>query len=271
MFVGFELYYEFHFRLHRIIQSSNDCCIQLHFYYIFINNNNNNKTHKHKIIQRKSIMEHKELFEQWKATAKYSSQYTQRMAEEAKFAESAEKFFAEPSPLFRKPEPKKEELAATYLKQLKMEVKTPDLPNPYEDPKAEKLTTTAYNNMIVGQSLKKMTETTGMPPKLTTTSGEDMNLILRQGNDVWRRQTYTDPEYRADLLKSTNRAIHDQYFCWLICQNSDPEVAKSLNTNKFNMRKTVISEYSNALHNKRVFTNPTFSSCQYQCQRTDQN
>ncbi len=35
-----------------------------------------------------------------------------------------------------------------------------------------------------------------------------MNVILRQGSDVWRRQTYMAPEYREDLLKSTNRATH---------------------------------------------------------------
>ena len=42
------------------------------------------------------------------------------------------------------------------------------MPNPYMDPKSEKLTTNAVNDMIMGQSFKKMAETTGMPPKLTT-------------------------------------------------------------------------------------------------------
>ena len=44
------------------------------------------------------------------------------------------------------------------------------MPNPYSDPTAAKLTTNAVNDLIMGESFKKMSETTGMPPKLTTTA-----------------------------------------------------------------------------------------------------
>jgi len=152
-------------------------------------------------------MDNPKLYEEWKANAKYSEQTLKKKAEEEKFHASADAFFAD-APKLCKEEPKKPSLSETYQKQFKMEVKTPEISNPYCDPKAEKMTTFTYNNMLVEQSLKKMAETTGAPPKLTTASGENMNVILRQGADCWRRGTYTQPEYRENLLKSTNRATH---------------------------------------------------------------
>ena len=41
-------------------------------------------------------------------------------------------------------------------------------------------------------------------------SGGNMNNILRAGNDVWRRQTYMGPEYRKDLMNSSNRQVHNE-------------------------------------------------------------
>ena len=146
------------------------------------------------------------MYEQWKATAKYSEEYTKRKEEDVKLSASAEQFFDDKPIAAHKEE---EKLSDKYLKQLKMDVKTPTMSNPYTDPKAEKLTSAAYSDMIMDQSLKKMTETAGAPPKLTTATGENMNVILRQGSDVWRRQTYMEPGYRSDLLKSTSRSAQD--------------------------------------------------------------
>ena len=40
-----------------------------------------------------------------------------------------------------------------------------------------------------------------------------------------------------------------------------PEYNKDVADHKHNFQKTQISEYSNAIHNNRVFVNPRFLSC----------
>ncbi len=50
------------------------------------------------------------------------------------------------------------------------------MPNPYVDPNANMLTTNAFTERIMSQSFKKMADSTGMPPKLTTTAYEDREV-----------------------------------------------------------------------------------------------
>ena len=58
-------------------------------------------------------------------------------------------------------------------------------------------------------------------------------------------------DYRKELMNSTNR----QRF------TGDDANGALASSDRFNRKKTAISEYSNALHNKRVFINPRFISC----------
>ena len=121
-------------------------------------------------------MKNKELYEKWKATAKYSDNYKEKTMEEQELAQSTDKFFAASEETKVVSEPEKEQLGEKYIKQFRIDMKTPgtflswrlDIPNPYMDPMSEKLTTNAVNDMIMSQSFKKMAEMTGMPPKLTT-------------------------------------------------------------------------------------------------------
>ena len=70
---------------------------------------------------------------------------------------------------------------------------------------------------------------------------------------MWKNSQYKDPEFRADLMTTTDR----------VDQNClpDQDLLESMRTKEFNNRVTNISEYSNALNRGRVFTNPKFSSC----------
>lgn len=74
-------------------------------------------------------------------------------------------------------------------------------------------------------------------------------VAAKKESALWK--TYKDNDYREDVNATSNRANHDY----------DAEVAAKLHSNKHNKRVTVISEYSNAMHNGRVFKNPRFTSC----------
>ena len=80
---------------------------------------------------------------------------------------------------------------------------------------------------------------------------EVFEVSAKRQNPIWKTGTYKDPSFRAELNKTTKTTDH----------GFDTEMAEKLHTNKFNKRTTVISEYSNAIHNGRVFKNPRFTSC----------
>ena len=99
------------------------------------------------------------------------------------------------------------------------------------------------------------------------------NKVLRHGDVIWRRETYSQPEYRKDLTATSNRKnmilyIYIYIFIYIYiytCYNdnlySEVEEARKVHEDKHNYKKTAISEYSNAKHNKEIFLNPKFSSC----------
>ncbi len=70
-------------------------------------------------------MESKSLYEQWKATAKYSEQHEARTAEEKKFQTSAGVFFAAAEPMKPAAQAPKEPLEEKYKRQFKMDVQSP--------------------------------------------------------------------------------------------------------------------------------------------------
>lgn len=86
----------------------------------------------------------------------------------------------------------------------------------------------------------------------TLTKEEMMNIekLSRASNSIFSPNTYQSEDWKGDILKSTTHSEHakNQF------EGSEPD-------KKFNLRRTVISEYSNALHNQTVFINPKFMSC----------
>ena len=78
----------------------------------------------------------------------------------------------------------------------------------------------------------------------------DIERKSHASNGLFKPTTYSSEQWRAELMTSTTTADHN------------PGQFADLNPDmKFNLRRTPISEYSNALHNNTVFINPRFTSC----------
>ena len=71
-------------------------------------------------------MENKDLYQKWKASAKYSNEFTSKQQEEIKLQESTDKFFAASEQVVSK-DPPKEKLDDLYRRQFTMDVKTPGI------------------------------------------------------------------------------------------------------------------------------------------------
>jgi hypothetical protein len=78
----------------------------------------------------------------------------------------------------------------------------------------------------------------------------DMDRKSRASNSIFSPQTYQSEDFKKEMFKTTNKAEH----------HSGQFVGEQ-NDKQFNLRRTVISEYSNAKHNQTVFINPRFMSC----------
>jgi hypothetical protein len=78
----------------------------------------------------------------------------------------------------------------------------------------------------------------------------DVERKSRASNSIFNPKTYTTEDFKAEIMKTTTQAEHNegQYI-------GEPK------SKEFNLRRTVISEYSNAKHNQTVFINPRFMSC----------
>eukprot|EP01015_Nassula_variabilis_P029586 TRINITY_DN6364_c0_g1_i1.p1 TRINITY_DN6364_c0_g1~~TRINITY_DN6364_c0_g1_i1.p1 ORF type:complete len:124 (+),score=26.20 TRINITY_DN6364_c0_g1_i1:64-435(+) len=95
---------------------------------------------------------------------------------------------------------------------------------------------------------------------LTVTNQDTLKIGLltrtTTTNDIWTSSQYQDNGFRQDVMKSFyNQQFGEEKFGHNEVLNNETW------TKKYNTRKTPISEYSNALHNGRVFVNPKFTSC----------
>ena len=77
-------------------------------------------------------------------------------------------------------------------------------------------------------------------------------VTAKKCSSIWKTEQYTDPNFRENLNKTTNRNTQ---------QVHEPELVDRMREVKFNNQKTNIGEYANAINRGRVFTNPKFSSC----------
>lgn len=82
-----------------------------------------------------------------------------------------------------------------------------------------------------------------------------MLATVVEPHDIWKSNQYGTPEIKPEIYKSVYGKEHNDKYLSTLAIN--PEIAGKWN----NMRRTQISEYSNALHNKGVFINPRFLSC----------
>ena len=82
-------------------------------------------------------------------------------------------------------------------------------------------------------------------------SQDIFDVQAKKADPIWKRETYKSTEFRAELNQTTDR----------LSLKYDAEIAEKLHINKFNKKVTPISEFSNAVHNGRVFKTPKFTSC----------
>lgn len=78
----------------------------------------------------------------------------------------------------------------------------------------------------------------------------DIERKSRASNSIFTPKTYSSEEFKKEMLKTTAQSEH----------NKSQYIAEPA-SKEFNLRRTVISEYSNAKHNQTVFINPRFMSC----------
>ena len=83
-------------------------------------------------------------------------------------------------------------------------------------------------------------------PALEALSPEAFEISAKKNSTIFKSGAYSG-EYAT-----TGRSAQDNY---------DAEIMEKLREQKFNIQRTIISEYSNAKNRGTVFFNPKFSSC----------
>eukprot|EP00345_Euplotes_harpa_P002577 CAMPEP_0168323486 /NCGR_PEP_ID=MMETSP0213-20121227/3512_1 /TAXON_ID=151035 /ORGANISM="Euplotes harpa, Strain FSP1.4" /LENGTH=205 /DNA_ID=CAMNT_0008325571 /DNA_START=15 /DNA_END=632 /DNA_ORIENTATION=- len=200
-----------------------------------------------------------ELYESWKKSAKYSDDFKMKQTfkeEEDKFEESKQKFFTihgVDEELWK--EKKKKEMEENSVfnlkKQFLLESNQSIAPVHHHDDNIDFQTTNGFYHSLTKNSVKTQHDNPVESPVLNDLEPEVFEITAKKASSIWKTNTYKDPEFRGELNTTTKKI--DQQF--------DDEMAAKLHKNTFNKRITVISEYSNAMHNGRVFKNPRFTSC----------
>ena len=200
-----------------------------------------------------------ELYEEWKRNTKYSHAYTTKKIqdeEEQKLDEAKKKFFGctEIDDKVREERLRQEKEAKSVFnlkKQFLLEQNQSTKPVHHFDDNIDFQTTNTFYHGLTKNSVQTQLAHPVDSPVLNDLDPEVFEVTAKRENPIWRTSTYKDPEFRGELNQTTKNVAH----------GFDTDMAEKLHVNKFNKRITVISEYSNALHNGRVFKNPRFTSC----------
>mmetsp|Transcript_7478 Transcript_7478/g.8495 ORF Transcript_7478/g.8495 Transcript_7478/m.8495 type:complete len:203 (+) Transcript_7478:36-644(+) len=195
------------------------------------------------------------LYEDWKKTAKVSDQFQMTLtqkAEDQKYEEAKNKFFATTDIDNQNREEDKmrtiaENSVFNMKKQFLPESNQSEKPKHHFNDNIDFMSTNNFYQGLTKNSIDNQIE----PTQLEDIEPEVYQVAAKKESSLWKTSTYKDPEFRAELTQTTDR----------MSQGYDPEIAKKLHVSKNNKRITVISEYSNAKHNGRVFKNPRFTSC----------
>ena len=89
-------------------------------------------------------------------------------------------------------------------------------------------------------------------PALDALSPETFQVSAKINSKIWDTQQYRDEHHRQQLMQTTNRDTQS---------NFDVEVMERLRQDKYNIQRTIITEYSDAMNRGTVFVNAKFSSC----------
>ena len=200
-----------------------------------------------------------EFFEKWKSTAQYSDDFAMRQTmqeEEQKFEESKMKFlglYGVDGELLEEQRRKDQEEKSVFnmKKQFLMEANESKKPVHHFDDNIDFQTTNGFYQSLTKSSVNTQKDNPVQSEVLNELHPEVFEVTAKKASSIWSTSTYKSPDFRAELTQTVKNTEH----------TFDDEMANKLYKNKFNKRITVISEYSNALHNGRVFKNPRFTSC----------
>ena len=125
--------------------------------------------------------------------------------------------------------------------------------NGYQGGSLDFETSNNFFHQITEHSQQKMTELSKKPnPALDALSKETFQVSAKRSSQIWETQQYRDNEHRSQLMATTDRQAH---------QNQDMEMSEKLRESKYNIQRTIITEYSDAKNRGTVFVNAKFSSC----------
>ena len=114
-------------------------------------------------------------------------------------------------------------------------------------------TSNNFFHQITEHSSQKMAELSKKPnPALDALSPETFQVSAKINSKIWDTQQYRDEHHRQLLMQTTNRDTQS---------NFDVEVMERLRQSKYNIQRTIITEYSDAMNRGTVFVNAKFSSC----------
>ena len=114
-------------------------------------------------------------------------------------------------------------------------------------------TTNNFFHTITEHSQEKLHELHSKPnPALDNLDPSTFKVSAKVNSNIWDTQQYRDSAHREQLMKTTNRETQS---------NFDTEVMERLRTDKYNIQRTIITEYSDAMNRGTVFVNAKFSSC----------
>ena len=77
-------------------------------------------------------------------------------------------------------------------------------------------------------------------------------MSAKRQSKIWETQQYRGDDHRKQLMTTTDRDAQS---------NFDTEVMEKLREKKYNIQRTIITEYSDAKNRGTVFVNAKFSSC----------
>ena len=195
-----------------------------------------------------------DLYEQWKNEHSSDFERIEKQKAEQEQFEEAKKAFYQSTDIDNdiRDEKRKQALEETSVFSLKKQFVTDasaaTKPVHHFNDNIDFQTSNAFYHSVTKNSAQNQLDNPMESQVLNELDPEVFEVAAKKENPIWKTTTYKDPSFRKELNKRTDPGF-------------DTEMADKLHVNKFNKRITVISEYSNALHNGRVFKNPRFTSC----------
>lgn len=197
-----------------------------------------------------------ELYNQWKKTAKHSSNSPANLGGTVSFERATDDTNIVNQEAVAQNNEQTESINDKYKSQFLMNKAQAAAPvHNFKDNVAFQTSNEFYQGFSKYSATKKEQEEVNMGSSaavfLDPQNADLLDNTAKKESSIWKSSVYQDEENRKSLSTPLSRTT----FAY------DEEAARQVVEKKNNIRKTPISEYSNAQHNGTVFVNPKFSSC----------